>query len=156
MRKVFLPMLVAGLAMMMAACETQQDLVTTVESQQFSEARVLQVETYAKIDSVRAKLNVYMRVEWSKDYSPEQVKSMDYDVQTLHSRAAFDLLKEHRHEQADELVAPTWNVYNIVDRNDPHHGWYRVEVIGFLARFEEWNGQKSVLENKVEHSPSTH
>ena len=57
---------------------------------------------------------------------------------------------------ADELVAPTWNVYNIVDRNDPHYGWYRVEVIGFLARFEEWNGQKSVLENKVEHSPSTH
>lgn len=127
---------------LMTACESTST-VTVVEEQQFSEARVLQVETYAKIDSVQARLHVFTRVEWSKDYSPIQVKSLDNDLTMLHGRAAFDLLKEYN---ADELVAPTWNVYTIVDKKDPHYGWWRVEVRGFLARFEDWNGEKGVLE----------
>ena len=138
--------MVAAVAMTLMACESTMT-ITTVEEQQFSEARVLQVDTQAKIDSVQARLNVYLRVEWSKDYSHEQVKAMDYDIESLHGRAAFDLLKEYH---ADELVAPTWNVYTIVDKKDPHHGWYRVEVIGFLARFEDWNGQKGVLDCNVD------
>lgn len=141
MKKITL-MTVAVMAITLVACESTS-LVKTVEEQQFSEARVLQVETHAKIDSVQARLNVFTRVEWSKDYSYEQVESLGFDISSLHGRAAFELLREYH---ADELVAPTWNVYTIVDKNDPHYGWYRVEVFGFLARFEDWNGKKGVLE----------
>ena len=141
MRKSIL-LVAAGVALALTACESTST-VTVVEEQQFSEARVLQVETYAKIDSVQARLHVFSRVEWSKDYSPTQVESLENDLTMLHGRAAFDLLKEYN---ADELVAPTWNVYTIVDKNDPHYGWWRVEVRGFLARFEDWNGEKGVLE----------
>ena len=142
MRKSTLLLMAVVVLALMTACESTST-VTVVEEQQFSEARVLQVDTHAKIDSVQAKLRVYMRVEWSKDYTSAQVESLENDLTMLHGRAAFDLLKEYG---ADELVAPTWNVYTIVDKNDPHYGWWRVEVRGFLARFEDWNGEKGVLE----------
>lgn len=143
----------AASALAFVACEPTKTVSWSVDEQQFSEARVLQVDTHAKIDSVQARLHVYLRVEWSKDYSPTQVESMDNDLNTLHGRAAFDLLKEFH---ADELVAPTWNVYTIVDPADEHRGWYRVEVIGFLARFEDWNGEKGVLDCNVDTEVVTH
>lgn len=86
MKKITL-MTVAVMAITLVACESTS-LVKTVEEQQFSEARVLQVETHAKIDSVQARLNVFTRVEWSKDYSYAQVESLDFDINALHGRAA--------------------------------------------------------------------
>ena len=115
-------------AMALSSCNSFQT-ITTVD-QHYSQARVLDVNTHAKIDTVHAQLRVNpVRVEDSWIFTSDEINALDGKLDKIHARASFKTLQKH---SADELLAPLFDVSTNTD------GTWTVTVIGYVANIVNW------------------
>jgi hypothetical protein len=117
-------------AVTLASCEAPKKVITTVEEEQYSQARVLDVQTKAEIKPIQAEVHVNpVRIEDQWIFSREEFNALDSDLDNLKARASFKTLQKH---DADELVAPLFDIHSNPD------GSYTVTVRGYIGKIVNW------------------
>ena len=118
-------------AVTLVSCDAPKKVITTtVEEEQYSQARVLDVQTKAEIKPIQAEVHVNpVRIEDQWIFSREEFNALDSDIDNLKARASFKTLQKH---DADELVAPLYDIHSNPD------GSYTVTVRGYIGKIVNW------------------
>lgn len=98
---------------------------TITQEVEYTEARVLDVSTASKVDTVSGRLVVNPnRIEETWTFSAAEVEALGKDMDNVRARAAFKTLQKNK---ADELLAPLYDV-----TINPNGSW-TVVILGYLA-----------------------